>query len=253
MNIISNGKVNKVFGGLLGNNYGNKIEICYAFEILADGDTNEFVLNKKFMEERKNVVEKSFPNYQILGFFATNTELKIENYHKEMAKFMETFGISKPIFAILSTELDNVEVLPVKVYEYENDDFKYLEHALESYDSERIGLETVSRNMNSDNTDSNIVQNMTILKNAASVLKSNLSLIRDNISDDPVMIMMLDEMVKNYPNSDNEDFFNLLKKSEKETLILNNIASASVGVSYLGKVDSITDGSSYHDSLFKYI
>ncbi len=235
INIITQGKTNNVFGGLLGYNYGNKVEICYAFEILAEGDK----LDYKFMEERKSVVEKSFPNYQILGFFATHQEMKIEGFHCEMAKFMESFGINRPIFLILSTELDNVEVLPVKVYEYDNNNFTHLEHTIESSDSERIGLETVSRNMNSDNVDSNVVQNMTVLKNAISVLKSNLNLIKDNIDEkDPIMLMMIDEMVKNYPNTNNSDLFELLINGEKETLLLNNIASSSIGLSYMGKVDA---------------
>jgi hypothetical protein len=241
MNVITKGIQKNVFGGLLGNNFGNKIEICYAFEILADGES-EYAFNNKFMEERKSVVEKSFPNYQILGFFATNSELKLEGYHIEMAKFMESFGVNKPLFLILSTELDNVEVLPLKIYEYEINQLVYVEHTLESSDCERIGLETVSRNMNSDNTDSSVIQNMTILKNAISVLRSNLSLIKDNIKVDPSIILMFDEIVKNYPNADNKELFELLKNAEKETLILNNIASTSISLAYLGKMDSISNG-----------
>jgi hypothetical protein len=241
MNVITKGKQTKVFGGLLGNNYGNKIEICYAFEILADGE-EEFVFNHRFMEERKTAVEKSFPNYQILGFFATNNDLKLEGYHTEMAKFIESFGVNKPLFLILSTELDNVEILPVKIYEYDNNKLTHVEHTLESSDSERIGLETVSRNMNSENKDSSVIQNMVILKNAISVLKSNLSLIKESIKDDPSMIIMLDEMVKNYPNVDNKELFELLMNAEKETLLLNNIASASISLAYLGKIDALSHG-----------
>jgi hypothetical protein len=246
MNIVTKGQTNKVFGGLLGYNTGKKIEICYAFEIL-NNTTNDDELNLdyKFMEERKRVVEISFPNYQILGFFTTNrtTDLHPNDHH--LVKFMESFGIVRPLALVLSTNLD-VDVLPVAVYDFDHQEKKFitLEHVIESYDSERITMDMVCKSTDTLNIDSPIIQNMEILKNAAQVLKANLSVIKSSLSNeqllkDPTYVEMLDELVKNYPSIDSPDLIELLKDKEKQILILNNICSDSIDLSYLGKVDGM--------------
>jgi hypothetical protein len=247
MNIISKGKINKIYGGLLGYNTGKKIEICYAFEILNNSDNDqELNLDTKFMEERKKVIETSFPNYQILGFFTTYTSLQIHPNDHKLVKFMEDFGVVKPIALVLSVDL-NVDVLPVAVfdYDYQGKQFLSLEHVIESYDSERICMDMVCQSTNTVNKDSPIIQNMEILKNAIEVLKGNLDIIRQALNDeemlkDPVFIGMLDDLIKNYPSNLSPDLIELLNNKEKEILILNNICSGSIDLNYQGKLDGIT-------------
>jgi hypothetical protein len=248
MNIVSNGKINKVYGGLLGHNTGKKFEICYAFEILNNSENdNDLNLDTKFMEDRKRVIETSFPNYQILGFFTTNTSTQIHQNDHHLIKFMEDFGVVKPIALVLSVDLD-VDVLPVAVYDYDHQgkNFITLEHIIESYDSERICMDMVCHSGSNVNQDSPMIKNMEILKNAISVLKDNLNIIKTSLSDpdlikDPVYIGLLDELIKNYPSNESPDLIELLKTKEKEILILNNICSNSIDLSYQGKVDSVSN------------
>jgi hypothetical protein len=252
MNITTEGKLNKVYGGLLGYNTGKRIEICYAFEILNNTNNGqELNLDNKFMEERKRVIETSFPNYQILGFFTTNNSTQIHPKDHHLIKFMEDFGVVKPLALVLSVDLD-VDVLPVAIYDYDHQtkDFIVLEHILESYDSERICMDMVCHSTNNVNQDSPIIKNMEILKNAVQVLKDNLNIIRTSLSDpdfinDPTYIGLLDELIKNYPSNESPDLIELLKCKEKEILILNNICSNSIDISYQGKVDSLWNESKF--------
>lgn len=246
MQVNSNGKINRVFGGLLGQNLGNKIEIFSSFEFYNQSeDDSQINLDFAYIDERRKLTEQLFPNYEILGFFMTNSNTSPdEKAAEEVLKAMEFFGVVDPLCLILSTDLAGAEELPVAVYKIDKTQHKFqkMDHIIEGYESERICLDTVTKSTDFQNNESAMIQNMHTLRSALDMLKGNLKLIQSALNDpifnsDPHFLQMIDELVKNYPNVCSTDLVNMLADKEEEILILNNICANSVDVSLQGRVD----------------
>jgi hypothetical protein len=248
MLVNSNNKIHKVFGGLLGQNLSNKCEIYSAFEFYNQSeDDTKINLDFSYIEERRKLTEQLYPNYEILGFFTTNNDTSADpSAINELLKAMDYFGVVAPICLVLGTDLTNVDELPLCVYRIDrvNDKFIKLDHIIEGYESERICLDTVTKSTDFQNNESAMIQNMLTLNNAIGVLKNNLKLIKNSISEkkfveDPNFISMLDELVKNYPNVCNPDLIQMLHNKEEEIFILNNICADSVDLSLQGRIECL--------------
>jgi hypothetical protein len=248
MKINTAGKNNRVYGGLLGHYKGDKCIIYTAFEFVnLSADDNQMTnFDISYIEDRRKLTEQLYPNYEIVGFFSTNTTLVPEKNDEEVIKLMEYFGVITPVYLMLGTDLANVEELPVATYKIEktSKSFTKVEHVLEGNESERVCLETVTRSGDVINNESAIVQNMETIKNAIGVLKSNLKTIKNSLNNpaflnDPHYISLLNEISYNYPDANNSDHLKFIKEKEEETLILNNLCASSINVSLQGRIDSL--------------
>jgi hypothetical protein len=260
MNITSDYKINKVFGGLLGQNMGNKSEIFSSFEFFNESEDDSLIkLDLSYIDERRKLTEQLYPNYELLGFFLTSTnKLPESNDVEELVKVMDYFGVVSPLCLVLSTDLTNAEELPLAIYRVDKNKKRVvkLDHLIEGHESERICLDTITKSTDLQNNESAVIQNMVTLKNAVDVLKANLKLIKGAISDkkfynDPNFIIMVDELVNNYPNVCSQDLIEMLNKNEEEILLLNNISSNSVNISLQGRLETFNNRIDH--SLFKNI
>ena len=236
----------RVFGGLIGEILGKKVELHSNFEFLDKGysnSDNSFVdLDLEFLEERKRILEQLYATYDFLGFFSiTKTDVP-DKQDAEVAKRLIDYGIINPICLVLSNELLDKEELPMKVYIYNKElcTFTLIKHEIVGLDSERICLDTVTKSGGVQNNDTQLIQNMDTLKSALSMLKSNLISAlsksekienRSNLH----FVEMLNDILSNHPNSSDPGLKDLIDNSMEDMLIINNIISSSIGVNYSTK------------------
>lgn len=248
MKINTAGKVNRVYGGLLGHYKGDKCIVYTAFEFvnLSTDDKQMANFDITYIEERRKLTEQLYPNYEIVGFFSTNLTLVPEKNDEEVIKLMEYFGVVTPVYLVLGTDLEKVEELPVATYKVDktSKSFSKVEHILEGNESERVCLETVTRSGDIKNNESALVQNMETIKNAIGVLKSHLKTIKNSLDipaflNDPHYMSLLSEILYNYPDANNSDHLKFIKEKEEENLILNNLCASSINVSLQGRIDSL--------------
>jgi len=248
--VTSNGNINRVFGGLLGQYSGNKCEVFSSFEFYnQSGDDSKINLDLNYIEERKKLTDQLYPNYELVGFFMTiSREIENKNNNslsnlEELLKAMDYFGVVSPLLLTLCTDLSTSEELPVSVYSLDriqNRQIK-LDHIIEGYESERITLDTVTKSTDFQNNESAMIQNMITMSNALEVLQSNLKLIRNSINqekfkNDPQFNLLLDELIRNYPNVSNPELVELINSKELEIMMLNNICADSINVGLSSRV-----------------
>ena len=248
MKVTTKGKVTRVYGALMGQRIGSKVEIFSAFEFFNQSqDPSKINLDMQDIDTRRDLATQLFPKLDIVGFFSTNVVTEPNEIDFEVIKTMNYFGVLTPIFLILSTKVDDKKELPITVFECDKKtkEFKKLNHIMEGWESERICLETVTKTTDIRNdVSSNLIQNLTTMKNAFLVLKDNLKLIKDNMDKfekDEKFMEMLEDLVINYPSIKESDYQEVLSEKEKEVLILNNICSTVLENSYLGKTQKLID------------
>jgi hypothetical protein len=248
MKVTTKGKVTRVYGALMGQRIGSKVEIFSAFEFFNQSqDPSKINLDMQDIDTRRDLATQLFPKLDIVGFFSTNEVTEPNEIDFEVIKTMNYFGVLTPIFLILSTKVDDKKELPITVFECDKKtkQFKKLNHIMEGWESERICLETVTKTTDIRNdVSSNLIQNLTTMKNAFLVLKDNLKLIKDNMDKfekDEKFMEMLEDLVINYPSIKESDYQEVLNEKEKEVLILNNICSTVLENSYLGKTQKLID------------
>jgi hypothetical protein len=237
----------RVFGGLIGEYSGNKVELFSSFEFLDKSYCSSkdcFVdLDLLFLKERRRITEQLYPNYDFVGFFSVGDNELPDAQDKEVVTHLLKFGVVNPLLLTLSSNLLDKEVLPIKVFSYDKQQDKFIQviHDIVGYDSERICIDTVTKSGGAQNNDSQISQNMETLRSALSMLKSNLKTIlkeidKDENKKDPNFALLVNDILANHPNSSDPDLKKLIENSMEEMLILNNITCCSVGINYASKI-----------------
>ena len=255
MKVTSNDKINRVYGALMGQKIGTKVEIFSAFEFFNQSEDPEKInLDINYIDTRRDLANQLFPKLDIVGFFSTNKTKKPNEKDTEIIKAMQYFGVINPIYLVLSTEIEKANELPISAFEFDKNTKKFNEinHIIEGWESERICLETVTKATDLQSTQNGLVQNLQTTKNALNVLKENLQLICDNIEkfkDDAKFREMLEDLINNYPSVNNSDYQEIITQKEKEIGILNNICSGMIENSYIGRSKAIRYINPF-DSLF---
>ena len=255
MKVTSNDKINRVYGALMGQKIGTKVEIFSAFEFFNQSqDPEKINLDINYVDTRRDLANQLFPKLDIVGFFSTNKTTNPNEKDKEIIKAMQYFGVINPIYLVLSTEIEKANELPISAFEFDKNTKKFNEvnHIIEGWESERICLETVTKATDLQSNQNGLIQNLQTTKNALNVLKENLQLIQNNIdkfNNDIKFKEMLEDLINNYPSVNNSDYQEIITQKEKEIGILNNICSGMIENSYLGRSLSIK----YIDPLASFI
>ena len=164
--------------------------------------------DKNYIDTRRDLATQLFPKYDIIGFYSTNNTSVPAKEDTEILDTLRFFGIITPIYLILNTA-DLSGKLPITVYELDKTNkentFRQLNYNIESLEAERICLDTVTKDANFGEDQSRLVQNLTIVKNAAGMLKENLDLIAELVKDPMDSLEALDLVglkakAKSYPH-----------------------------------------------------
>lgn len=238
-----NFNTNRVFGGLIGEQHGDKIEIFSIFEFLETETStpDKFSLDLDFLEQRRKIAEQLYPNYEFIGFFSTNNESDQPNkLDLEVYNSLTKIGVVSPINIVLCSELSDKQTLPIKAYNLNKStqEFDQIKMEISGYESERICLDTVVKSEGDQFKYSQLVQNENTIKSALTMLKMNLKGVLEMVKDkknhsNPKFIELIDDLMKNYPkSSSNRDNIDFIQSSLREILILSNVTSTSIGTNY---------------------
>ncbi|MCQ2819748.1 MAG: hypothetical protein MJ252_20985 [archaeon] len=247
MRINTNNQNIRVYGALMGIRHQTHVEVFSTFEFEnTSKDPKKCEFDKKYIDTRRELATQLYPKYDIVGFYSTNNSSLPAKEDQEILDTLLFFGIISPIYAILNTASQNNERLPLTVYELDklskDNVFKELGYNIESMESERICLDTVTKAASFNEEKSGLVQNFTIFKNAAGMLKENLNLIlthMDKYKDDPVFQAGLNDILWNIPKAQFSDYFDVMGEKKKEILIFNNICAGVIENSYQGRNNQI--------------
>ena len=246
MLVTSKGKTSRVYGALMGQKVGTKVEIFSAFEFVNNSkDSSKIDLDIKYIDTRRDLATQLFPKFDIVGFFSTNDTNQPNEVDKQMLKTMDYFGVINPIYIILCTkDIDKKKELPVNTFWYDKSVNKFSEvrHIIEGWESERICLETVTKVSDVENEENGLVKNIQTTQNALGVLKENLLLIKNNLDkfkNNKEFMKLVEDLIINYPEIEKSDYQSLMKNKQKEILMLNNICLSTMQSSYIGISDKI--------------
>ena len=153
---------------------------------------------------------------------------------------MNYFGVINPVYLVLSTtNIEKEKELPVSAFWFDKsiEKFTKVRHIVEGWESERICLETVTKNTDVENEENGLVKNIQTTQNALTILKENLMLIQKNLEkfkNDPKFMQLVEDLIINYPSIEKSDYQTLMKNKQKEILLLNNICLSTLQSSYMG-------------------
>ena len=241
MRVTSENKISRVYGALMGQKIGTKVEIFSAFEFVNNSlDEKKIDLDIKYIDTRRDSATQLFPKFDIVGFFSTNKTSQPNENDKQILNAMNYFGVINPVYLVLSTsDIEKQKELPVSTFWYDKSIEKFTEvrHIIEGWESERICLETVTKNTDVENEENGLVKNIQTTQNALAVLKETLLLIKKNMEkfkNDPNFMKLVEDLIINYPSIEKSDYQTLMKNKQKEILLLNNICLSTLQSSYMG-------------------
>ena len=244
MKVTSNNKINRVYGALMGQKIGTKVEIFSAFEFFNQSEDPEKInLDINYIDTRKDLANQLFPKLDIVGFFSTNKTSQPNENDKQILNAMNYFGVINPVYLVLSTtDIEKEKELPVSTFWYDKSIEKFTEvrHIIEGWESERICLETVTKNTDVENEENGLVKNIQTTQNALAVLKETLLLIKKNLEkfkNDPQFLKLVEDLIINYPSIEKSGYQTLMKNKQKEILLLNNICLSTLQSSYMGLIN----------------
>ena len=241
MRVTSKGKVHRVYGALMGQKINNKIEVFSAFEFVNNSnDENKVDLDLKYIDTRRELATQLFPKFDIVGFFSTNKKSEPNEADKKFLNSLNNFSVSNSVFLILNTkDIEKVKELPVNSYLFDKklNTFTNIRQIIEGWESERICLETVTKNTDVQDNENGLAKNLQTTKTALNVLQDNLNLIKnslDKFKNDTKFMELLEDLVNNCPEIEHSDYQTLMKTKQKEIMLLNNICACTVENSYNG-------------------
>lgn len=244
MLVSSKGSINHVYGALMGQKIGAKVEIFSAFEFVNNSKKSSIIdLDIKYIDTRRDLATQLFPKFDIVGFFSTNDTNMPNESDKQMLNAMNYFGVINPIYAILCTkDIEKNKELPINIFLYDKgfNKFTKIRQVIEGWESERICLETVTKVSNVEYEENGLIKNIQTIQNAIGVLKENLILIKKNLKkfkNNKTFMKLVEELIINYPEIEKSDYQSLMKNKQKEILLLNNICLSIIQASYNGISD----------------
>ena len=170
MLVTSKGSTSRVYGALMGQKIGTKVEIFSAFEFVNNSkDSYKIDLDIKYIDTRRDLATQLFPKFDIVGFFSKNDSINPNENDKQILNAMDYFGVINPIYVILGTKnIEKQKELPVNTFLYDKSMNKFIEirHVIEGWESERICLETVTKVSDVENEENGLVKNIQTTKNA---------------------------------------------------------------------------------------
>jgi len=146
--VRAGGKSVRIYGVLLGQQSGRKVDVSNSYEILLDPDTKS--LDHEFLKKRLAQFHRVFQNDEILGWYATGS--KPESFDIPIHQQMEAYNES-PLFLLLEPDTkpgsQNLPILLLETIVRVVDDkpkivFTKVPYSIETTEAERIAVDHVA-------------------------------------------------------------------------------------------------------------
>jgi len=228
------GKNQRVYGVLLGQQSGRTVEISNSYEILINPDTK--IIDNEFLKKRLTQFQRVFSHDEILGWYATG---KLEQFDMGIHQQMETFNES-PILLILDPETKpGAQSLPIVLYETTIkvvDDkpravFTKVVYSIETTEAERIAVTHVA-NVSSGGR-SLLTSHLTTLQTAIKMLNLRIKIITRFVKDtkegtiprDEGLLRSVNALCHLLPTIDTEKFKEDFNTEYNDALLITYLAT----------------------------
>jgi COP9 signalosome complex subunit 6 len=188
----------QVIGVLLGKQEGRSVKLLQSFETKYDDEAK--TIDKSYTQRRLESFAKIFPDFEIVGWYATCTkesDTEILDWEGSLNKQFEVFK-DNPLFLKMNVsitkrkEMDrkghSKKDMPITIYEknQEKELVKCL-YTIEPSEPERIALDDAKKDISSTKDRSQLSVNLTTTLNSIKLLRKNVSSLIEVVKNVPAL------------------------------------------------------------------
>ena len=248
--------VPRVFGILFGVQKGMTVDIIESYEMLytIDEQTGAVNFDAEFLEKKKDLTTQIFPDFEILGWYATGSEIKACDLitHKAFCEFNEN-----PLYLLIKPDelSEDGETLPISLYETRtqmntedgsaNTIFVNVDFKIDAIEPERICVDHIAQQTPSGNVPA-IVPHLTSLRSAVDTLASRVDTLRNflvatqqgKIPMNHALVRQAVSLCNQLPLMESEALKGELLTESNDTMLVSYLASITKCSSQLNEVMS---------------
>jgi len=232
---VKAGKNVRIYGILLGQQSGRKVEISNSFEILVDENK---LIDHEFLKKRLSQFQRVFEHDEILGWYATG---KHENYDIGIHQQVEAYNES-PLFLLLDPDTKpGSQTLPIYllettvkvVDEKPKIMFTKIPYSIETTEAERIAVDYVA-NVSTGGR-SMLTSHLSTLQSAIKMLNLRVKIITRFVQDtkagkiprDEGLLRSIDALCHLLPAIDTEKFKEDFLTEYNDSLLVTYLATVT--------------------------
>jgi len=223
-----------VYGCILGQQHGRKVEMFNSFEFIIDNETQ---INIEYLKTRQEQYNKTMEGCEILGWYSTGSEITKTHtmLHEQMEEISEA-----PLFLRLDPLISSSSTkLPISIYESTltvvNGEpkitFRDVPFRIETTELERVGVDHIANV--SIGGQSKLVSHLHSMHSSISMLNIRIGIIKGyltavvngQLSPDYSVIRHISALTKQLPASESNQFKLDFLTEYNDTLLLTYLAT----------------------------
>lgn len=247
--------VPRVFGAVLGEQSGRKVELGNSFEMkVTGGGTTALAIAIDYLKQRLEQYKKTFPKYEMLGWYSTASALEPSDL---MLHTTLTEAISESLlYCTLDPQglLTAGKELPITIYESEvaiinekpTPRFVKAAYKVDSIESERIAVDHVAHILpsGSSNLSSALAQHIGSQYTAISMLAEQIDVIRSylgavaqgKVPRDHAVLRLIKSIIGMLPALETPRFRQEMLRDHNNTMLISYISAITKGTAILNEV-----------------
>lgn len=234
----------RVIGAVCGIQRGRHIEIYSSFELVYTIEDGTVEVDQEYLTTRKDLFAQVFPNYDILGWYSTQTQPTAADFdiNSQFSDVNES-----PLLLLLDPEAatPDAKELPVYIYEQEvkvvegapKSFFSRLKYTIETGESERVAVDHIANVKAIVEGDTVLASHLDGVANAIQMLSQRILTIqkfldqtqKGKIEKDHHILRQINSMINMLPAIDTQSFNQEFLHSYNDTLLVTYLASITKG------------------------
>mmetsp|Transcript_13043 Transcript_13043/g.15199 ORF Transcript_13043/g.15199 Transcript_13043/m.15199 type:complete len:283 (-) Transcript_13043:173-1021(-) len=247
-------KGQKVYGALFGVQNGLEAHIYDSFELIYTSELGEGVLDTEHLNTKKNQFSQVFPDYELLGWYATGKDPTEDDmlFHKKICEVTES-----PFFLLFEPKIvPGLKELPISLFEsvlqVMNDvptmTFVDVPYKIETAESELVTIDTMRDGDVFDEANggpsSGLIVHLQNLRNSILMLRKRVDAIKTyvdkskngEIEKNHEMLRQISGLCNQLPIANSETFKEHFFMEYNDTLLLTYLASIMKGAAAMGDI-----------------
>ncbi|KAJ3677592.1 hypothetical protein LUZ60_003316 [Juncus effusus] len=228
----------RVFGCVIGVQKGRTVEVFNSFELVFDPVTH--TLDRAFLEKKQELYKKVFPNFYILGWYSTGSDVEESDMliHKALMDINEN-----PFYVMLNPAIVHSQKdLPISIYESElhvidgNPQLIFVKasYNIETVEAERISVDHVAHLKPSDggSAATQLAAHLTGIHSAIKMLNSRVRVVhqyleamqKGEVPLDNSLLRQVSSLLRRLPAIESEKFQDDFLMEYNDTLLMTYLA-----------------------------
>lgn len=247
----------RVFGALLGEQVGRHVEIANSFEVktslTANGETR---VDKEYLRTRLEQYKKTFPKYDMLGWYSTGMEVQPGDTAMHQALCEDTESLLYMLLDPAQALTPGNRELPILIHESEvhivGDQptmrFVSVGYKIDSIESERIAVDHVAHILpsGSEASDTALTQHLGTQHTAITMLTERVDIIRQylkavadgEVPADHEVLRQIKSLCAKLPAIDTPRYHEEFMQDYNNTLLVSYLGSITKG---MGSINDLID------------